>query len=182
MLEECKESHRGPPGPPGPPGQNGQDGQPGPTGPPGPTITPAYGYAIRNSTSNVAYVLNMPVQLDTFSPLLNDVTTATNGLRVQRTGIYHVQFAVSSVQSSNGNNQALVELRIFINGIDSTQTQYPSRLSLQFTQNGQTVSHTIPQHSSALLQLKAGDLVQIAPVSVAASSYNTAYLQVIQII
>jgi hypothetical protein len=107
---------------------------------------------------------------------------ATNGLQVQRTGIYHVQFAVSTVQSSNGNNQSLVDLRFFINGNVSAQTQYPSRVSLQFTQNGQSVNHTITQHSSALLQLNTGDLVQIAPVSAAASSYTTAYLQVIQII
>src|SRR5437660_44037 len=92
---KCEKSQPGPPGPAGPPGpegppgqngkdgQNGQDGEQGPAGPAGPTITPAYGYVVRNNTVNVSFVVNTPVQLDAFNPLVqNDVMVTTNGLLV----------------------------------------------------------------------------------------------------
>ncbi|MBY6036914.1 hypothetical protein KUV80_09625 [Fictibacillus nanhaiensis] len=46
-----------------------------------------------------------------------------------------------------------------------------------------STSNLIPQHSSAILALTAGDLVEVVPiVETGAAAYQTAYLQVLQIL
>lgn len=177
---------QGPQGVPGPIGAMGPQGAPGPAGPmgaqgpAGPTITPAYGYAIRSIFSNLDYEMNVPVAYNLSGPL-NDVIFNATGLQVQRTGTYHVQFTATSVQSSNAEIGALVTLAIRLNGMTIPPVQFFPRLFLSALT---LTSHLIPQHLSAILELNAGDLIEVVPIEEtgAGSSYQTAYLQTIQIL
>jgi hypothetical protein len=86
----------------------------------------------------------------------------------------------------DGDVPGPLRLRIIVNGVPvTTQPQYLSILSL-FANNSSIVI-TFPQHGSVILQLNVGDLVQIQPESITTTGtsvpgYQTAYLQVIQII
>ena len=102
-------------------------------------------------------------------------------MQVLRDGTYHVQFTATSSQFSINFDTALVTLAVRINGVTIPSNQYFPRLALG-AQN--QTSHLIPQHSSVILVLNAGDLVEVVPIEEAgpASSYQTAYLQVIQIL
>ncbi|MBD1381346.1 hypothetical protein [Metabacillus arenae] len=145
-------------------------------------LTPAYGYAVRTNTTNMAFIINSPVLFDTAGPL-NDVDFEATGLRVQRSGVYHVQYTTSSFQSdSAGGSAAFVYLRVRVNGTP-VAIQYQSRLELEPQSPGNNViQHVIPQHGSLIVELDAGDLVEVVPDATNNSAYQTTYLQVIQIL
>jgi hypothetical protein len=181
-CKECKgkkgdEGERGKRGHKGPQGPTGATGAAGATGATGPTLTPAYGYATKTSLLAVSYSTGSPILFDTPGPL-NSVAFNPTGLQILLTGTYHVEYSASSSQSSS-SELAFVYLRIRVNGSIPATAQYQSRLELQ---PSVTVFHRIPQHGSAILPLSAGNLITIVPDGTNNSQYDTAYLQVIQII
>lgn len=147
---------------------------------PPPSIKPAYGYAVRTflGGQDRSYVWNEPVDLNVSGPL-NDVMFTTDGLQVQRTGTYHVQFTVTTFTPVNVNIQSGVTLSVRVDGNTPTP-QYFGQAALS-SQTQTTVFW--PQHSSVILELNAGDIVQIVPIDVfGIAQYRDAYCQVIQII
>ncbi|MFC0215842.1 hypothetical protein ACFFK0_25940 [Paenibacillus chartarius] len=173
---------RGPQGPPGIQGPPGPPGPQGPLGPTGPTLTPAFGYAVKTSTALSNFVINTPVEYSNNGPI-NDVLFTGTGLQVQRNGTYHIQFAASCFQTSIDGNDALLTLAIRLNGATIPGIQFFPRLTLETTDPGFDVSHTIPTNLSLIFQLSSGDLVEVIPISPTANtSYGTAYLQILQIL
>lgn len=140
-------------------------------------LTPAYGYAVRLALANTNYSTSTPVMLDTPGPL-NDVAFVANGLQVLRTGTYHIQYTVTSNLTSTAGDFSFVQLGITVNG-DLEPIQYFSRLSISAVQQAVEL---VPQHGSVILNLTAGDIVQIQATNIdPPAQYQNAYLQVIQI-
>lgn len=141
-------------------------------------VTPAYGYAVRLATGNVLYATSSPVILDTPGPL-NDVLFVPNGLQVLRDGTYHVQYTVTSNMVSTNGDNSFVQLAIQVSG-DIEPVQFFSRLFISAVQQA---SQLVPQHGSVIMELTAGNIVQIMPLNIdPPASYQNAYLQVIQIV
>lgn len=163
----------GPPGPPGSPG------------PPGPTITPAYGYAIRTFSGGQDrnYIVGQPVDLNEDGPLNDVVFDSTNdSLQIQRTGTYKVQFTVTTLTTATATLQSGVVLAIQVNNLIPVP-QYFGQSAHVYLPGTSTSIVIWPQHSSAILELNSGDVVQIVPIEVFGNpTYRDAYLEIIQIV